>query len=233
VDEVPAEALKAGRVTVIKTLKNIIDEIWRTGKWPEQWVVSELVPLSKVPGTQDCTKYRTVILINHVSKSSLRLSDNVYIYLTAEIAEEEFGFTAGKGTTDAILVVRNIIQKVAKKQDDDHIWFLFIDYSKAFDSVYHDAIWKTLKDFGVPNHLIWLLKGLYDHAKGTVRVDNEHTEEFPFEQGVRQGCLVSPLLFKAIGERIMREVEERLEERPGKVIGEDACGIFGMPMTPR
>jgi len=125
VDEVPAEALKAGRVTVIKTLKNIIGEIWRTGKWPEQWVVAELVPLPKVPGTQDCTKYRTVSLISHASK----------VLLTAEIAEEQFGFTAGKGTTDAILVVRNIIQKVAKKLDDDEIWFLFINYSKAFDSV--------------------------------------------------------------------------------------------------
>ena len=220
VDEVPAEALKAGGVTVIKTLKSIIDEIWKTGKWPEQWVVSELVLLPKVPGTQDCTKYRTISLISHASKVLLEIiRQRLQYYLTAEIAEEQFGFTTGKGTTEAILVVRNMIQKVAKKQDDDKIWFLFIDYSKAFDSVYHDAIWNTLKEFGVPNHLIWLLKGLYDHAKGIVRVDNEHTEEFPFEKGVRQGCLVSPLLFKIIGERIMRKVEERLEERPGKVIG--------------
>ncbi|XP_037780336.1 uncharacterized protein LOC119576766 [Penaeus monodon] len=59
IDEVPAEALKAGGETIIKAMKNIIDEIWRTGEWPELWVMSELVPLPKVPGTQDCTKYRT------------------------------------------------------------------------------------------------------------------------------------------------------------------------------
>jgi len=116
VDEVPAEALKAGGVTVIKTLKNIIDEIWRTGKWPEQWVVSELVPLPKVPGTQDCTKYRTVSLISHASKVLLEIiRQRLQYYLTAEIAEEQFGFTAGKGTTDAILVVRNIIQEIGQK----------------------------------------------------------------------------------------------------------------------
>ena len=48
---------------------------------------------------------------------------------------------------------------------------------------------------------------------------NEHTEEFRFEKVVRQGCLVSPLLFNVMGEKIMREVEEPVEERPGKVIG--------------
>ncbi|XP_063596230.1 uncharacterized protein LOC134773083 [Penaeus indicus] len=89
-------------------------------------------------------------------------------YLVPQIAVEQFGFTAGKGTTEAILVLRNIIQKVAKKQEADQVWFLFVDYSKAFDSVYHDALWKTLLDFGVPSHLTWLLKGLYDRGKGKI-----------------------------------------------------------------
>ena len=79
-------------------------------------------------------------------------------YLNPEIAEEQFGFTAGKGTTDAILVARNIIQKVAKKDDENQVWFLFIDYTKAFDSVYHDVLWRTLKECGAPRHLVWLIE---------------------------------------------------------------------------
>ncbi|XP_063592486.1 uncharacterized protein LOC134769676 [Penaeus indicus] len=131
IDEVPAEALKAGGETI--------------------------------PGTQDCTKYRTVSLITHASRILLEiLRQRLAHYLVPQIAEEQFGFTAGKGTTEAILVLRNIIQKVAKKQEADQVWFLFVDYSKAFDSVYHDALWKTLLDLGVPSHLTWLLKGLYN-----------------------------------------------------------------------
>ncbi|XP_063602476.1 uncharacterized protein LOC134778556 [Penaeus indicus] len=135
-------------------MKSISDEIWRTGEWPELWMMFELVPLPKVPGTQDCTKYRTVSLISHASKILLEiLRQRLAHYLVSQIAEEQFGFTAGKGTTEAILVLRNIIQKVAKKQEADQVWFLFVDYSKAFDSVYHDAQWKTFLDFGVPSHL--------------------------------------------------------------------------------
>ena len=159
-------------------------------------------------------------LISHASKILLEIiRKRLQYYLSPEIAEEQFGFTPGKGTTDAILIARNIVQKVAKKQDDDLVWLLLVDYSKAFDTVYHDALWETLRSLGVPQHLTWLLKGLYDHAKGVVRVDGQHTGEFPFEKGVRQGCLVSPILFNAVGEKIMREVEEKLQERPGKVIG--------------
>ena len=62
-------------------------------------------------------------------------------YLRPQIAEEQFGFTPGKGTPDAILVVRNIIQKVAKKQDDEELWLLlFVDYTQAFDSCQNDGI---------------------------------------------------------------------------------------------
>lgn len=116
-------------------------------------------------------------------------------------------------------MARNIIQKVGKKQDEDQVWFLFVDYTKAFDSVFHDSLWKTLIEFGAPQHVVWLIKRLYDRAVGVVRLEEQHTEPFKFEKGVRQGCLISPILFNAIGERIMRKVEGRLVERSGKIIG--------------
>ncbi len=71
-------------------------------------------------------------------------------YIGPEIAEEQFGFTPGKGTTDAILTIRNIIQKVKKKQIEEELWLLFIDYTKAFDTIFHDALWKMLKESPTP-----------------------------------------------------------------------------------
>ena len=135
-------------------MKNIIDSIWRTGEWPEEWTTSELVPIPKVPGTQKCTQFRTTSLISHASKILLEIiRQRIQYFLTPEIAEEQFGFMHGKGTTDAILTVRNIIQKTVKKQENEELWLLFVDYSKAFDSIYHDKLWTTLDEFGVPLHL--------------------------------------------------------------------------------
>ena len=68
--------------------------------------------LPKVPGTQDCTKYRTIILISHASKILLEiLRLLLQYYIGPQIAEEQFGFTSGKGTTDDILAVRTSSRK--------------------------------------------------------------------------------------------------------------------------
>ena len=74
-------------------------------------------------------------------------------------------------------------------------------------------------DFGAPKHLVWLLKSLYDNSYGMIRVDQQHTDKFRFERGVRQGCPLSPLLFLTCGEDIMRSVEAELPDRTGAIVG--------------
>ena len=65
-----------------------------------------------------------------------------------------------------------------------------------FDTVNHNALWNTLREFCVPQHLIWLMQKLYGKATGVLRIAGEHTDQFPFKKGVRQGCVLSPMLFK-------------------------------------
>ena len=218
-DGIYGEMIKAGGETVVQAMKDIIDNIWKTGEWPSDWTQSEIITLPKVPGTQECSKHRTISLLCHASKVLLEIIRcRLAHYITPQIAEEQFGFVAGKGTTDAILTLRNIIEKTVKRQDQQ-LWMMFVDYSKAFDTVNHDVLWKTLLDFGTPNHLVWLLKRLYSKATGVIRVADGHTDPFPFEQGVRQGCIISPMLFNACGESIMRQVNEAVDERPGCIVG--------------
>ena len=75
------------------------------------------------------------------------------------------------------------MEKASEKADVD-LWFMFIDYAKAFDTVSHRALWRALYDLGVPKHLIRIVRGLYSNARGTVRIEDQHTDEFRFEKEV-------------------------------------------------
>ena len=76
--------------------------------------------------------------------------------------------------------------------------------SKAFDSVYHNKLWKILKEMGIPDHLTCLLRNLYTGQEATVRTEHGTTDWFQIGKRVRQGCILSPCLFNLHAENIMR-----------------------------
>ena len=79
----------------------------------------------------------------------------------------------------------------------------FIDYAKAFDCVDHNQLWKILKEMGIPDHLICLLRNLYAGQEATVRTGHGTTDWFQIRKGVHQGCILSPCLFNFYAECIM------------------------------
>ena len=94
-----------------------------------------------------------------------------------------------------------------KKWDfQKNIYFCFIDYAKAFDCVDHNKLWGILKEIGISDHLICLLRNLYAGQEATVRTGHGTTAWFQIGKGVRQGCILSPCLFNFYAEYIMRNV---------------------------
>ena len=77
-------------------------------------------------------------------------------------------------------------------------------YVKAFDCVDHNKLWKILKEMGIPDHLIWLLRNLYAGQEATVRTGHGTTDWFQIGKGVGQGCILSPCLFNLYAEDILR-----------------------------
>ena len=90
------------------------------------------------------------------------------------------------------------------KQAPKKIYFCFIDYAKAFDCVDHNKLWKILKEMGIPDHLICLLRNLYAGQEATVRTGHGTTDWFQMGKGVQQGCTLSPCLLNLHAEYIMR-----------------------------
>ena len=82
--------------------------------------------------------------------------------------------------------------------------FCFIDYTKAFDCVDHNKLWKILKEMGTPDHLNCLLRNLHAGQESTVRTGHGKTDWFQIGKGVSQGCILSPYLFNLYAECIMR-----------------------------
>ena len=83
-----------------------------------------------------------------------------------------------------------------KKQESSKKHLLcFIDYTKAFDCVDHNKLWKILKEMGIPDHPMCLLRNLYADQEATVRTGHGTTDWFQIGKGVRQGCILLPCLF--------------------------------------
>ncbi|PZC84789.1 hypothetical protein B5X24_HaOG203779 [Helicoverpa armigera] len=143
------------------------------------------------------------------------INERLKAYLSREIAPEQAGFVKGKGTREQILIVRQIIEKAREFNKPTYI--CFVDFSKAFDSVKWPTLWKTLLDMGTPQHLVHLLRGLYEGGTGSVRTDDLFSDTFHPRAGVRQGCIISPLLFNIYTELIMRITLEDWTD--GVVIG--------------
>ena len=104
-------------------------------------------------------------------------------YVNRELPDAQAGFRKGRGTKDQIANIRWIMEKA--KEFQKHIYFCFIDYAKAFDCVDHNKLWKILKEMGIPDHLICLLRNLYADQEATVRTAHGTTDWFQIGKRVR------------------------------------------------
>ena len=87
-------------------------------------------------------------------------------YVNCEIPNVQAGFRKGRGTRDQIANIHWIIEKAREFQKN--IYLCFIDYTKAFDCVGHNKVWKILKEMGIPGHVSCLLRNLYAGEEATV-----------------------------------------------------------------
>ena len=94
-------------------------------------------------------------------------------YMNRELSDVQAGFRKGRGTRDQIANIWWITEKAREVQKNI---FCFIDYAKAFYCVDHNELWKILKEMGIPDHLICLLRNLYAGQEATVRTGNGTTD---------------------------------------------------------
>ena len=145
----------------------------------------------KIGSAKECSNFCTTALISHASKVIFKiLQVRLQQYMNCELPDVQAVFRKGKGTRDQIANICWIIKKAREFQKN--IYFCFIDYVKAFDCVDHNRLWKILKEMGLPDHLICLLKNLYACQEATIRTGHGTTDWLQIGKGVCQAVYCHP-----------------------------------------
>ena len=203
-DNIPAELLKNGGSHLADLITTICQKVWETKQWPEEWTRSLIIPLPKKGNTRLCQNHRTISLISHTSKIMLRVILNrLKTQAEEHLAEEQAGFRAGRSTVEQIFNCRIMMEKHLQHQKD--LVHNFIDFKKAFDRVWHDGLWHVMRGFGIEEGLVQVIQALYNTTNSAVLLNSDIGNYFKTTVGVRQGCLLSPVLFNLFLENIMRE----------------------------
>ena len=194
---IPVELFKILKDAAAKVLHSICQQIRKTERWPQDRKRSVFIPIPKKGNAKECSNYCTIALISHASKVMLKiLQTRLQQYMIRELPDVQAGFRKGRGTRDQIANIRWIMEKA--REFHKNIYFCFIDYTKAFDCVAHNKLWEILKEMGMPDRLICLLRNLYAGQEATDRTGRGTTDWFQIGKGVCQGCILSPCLFDFI-----------------------------------
>ena len=110
-----------------------------------------------------------------------------------KMRDEQAGFRQERSCVDQIATLRIIIEQTIEWQTS--LYLNFVDFQKAFDSADHQVLWGILAHYGIPRKVISIIQKLYEGFTCQVIHGGTMTEPFPVTTGVRQGCLLSPLLF--------------------------------------
>ena len=183
-DGIPVELFQILKDDAVKVLHSIYTQIWKTHQWPQDWKRSVFIPIPKKGNAKESSNYCTIALISQGSKLMLKiLQARLQQYVNHELPDVQASFRKDRGTRDQIANTHWIIEKAGEFQKN--IYFCFIDYTKVFDCVDHNKLWKILKEMGIPDHLTCLLRNLYAGQEVTVRTRHGTTDWIQIGKGVR------------------------------------------------
>ena len=176
---------------------NIMNILLKQGEGVSNWLTSLLVPIHKKGPVDDPDNYRGIALISCVGKFFYAILNNRlmdYCLKYKILSPSQLGFLAGNRTSDAHIILHNLINEYCHKKGLK-LYGCFVDFSKAFDSIPRDKLFQKILDIGITGKFYNLIKYIYEGDQLCIKINDTITPAIKTMMGVRQGCVLSPLLF--------------------------------------
>lgn len=203
-DNIQAELIKAGDAAA-NLLHPLIQQVWHEERVPNEWKKGIIVKIPKKGDATLCSNWRGITLLSVPSKVLARIILNrIQQSIEKKLRKEQAGFRSARSCVDLINTLRILLEQ--SKEFQTTLYLTFVDFEKAFDTVKHQVLWHVLQEYGIPGKIISIIKDMYDGYECHVLHQGKLTEAIPVNAGVRQGCILSPILFLLVLDSVMRRV---------------------------
>ncbi len=192
-DNILNEYLKCTLDVMAPFYVQLFNGILNTGDIPDSWLMGKIIPIFKNNGSEtDPSNYRGITLLSCLGKVFTSII-NDRLAEVVQLNENQAGFRHNYSTSDHVFVIKSIVDIFLSQ--NKKLFCAFIDYSKAFDSIWRAGLWYKVVQSGVCGKVLDVLKNMYQNVKSCVMVNGKCSEFFNSQIGVRQGENLSPMLF--------------------------------------
>ena len=180
-----------------KLILKLFNSILQSGEIIPEWLMGMIVAIYKDGPKMDTGNYRGITLMSCLGKLFLSILNSrlmEYVLGRDVLTDSALGFVPGNRTSDAHIIIHNLINKFCHKQKAK-LFSCFVDFKKAFDSVPRDILLKKLLKYGINGKFFNIIRNVYLNDEACVKANGVRSTSFDINIGVRQGCVLSPLLF--------------------------------------
>ena len=195
-DNIPAEVIQSD--TCIGFLHRLFCVCFETGTIPEAWEYGIITPLLKdsTSDPRNPMNYRGITVTSAIYKAYCNVLNQrltAWAESTGKITDFQNGFREKRSTIDHLTTLTSIIEN--RKATKKSTFVAFIDFSKAYDNINRELLRNKLHTYGIGGKIFQSLRALYNNVKCAVKVNHTQTDWFSVTSGLKQGCILSTLLF--------------------------------------
>ena len=213
-DKIKNEMIKASLQDMMPVYLKLFNSILISGKMPETWCRGLITPIYKSGDRSDPSNYRGICVSSCLGKlfcSILNQRLLKHVNSCNILHNSQIGFLPNNRTADHVLTIRTLVDKYVHNHNEK-IYACFVDFKKAFDSIWHVGLLYKLLQINVGGCFYNLIKSLYSNSTCSIKLGQNQTRPFQYARGVRQGCILSPLLFNLFINNIPFSFEETLSD---------------------
>ena len=210
-DGIKNEMLKNSTPEMHEALLKLFNLVLSSGCFPDIWNQGLISPIYKSGDKLDPNNYRGICVSSNLGKVFCSIINSRIVTFLNEhnvLSKSQIGFLPNHRTTDHIYTLHTLINKHVHQTKNGKIFACFIDFKKAFDSIWHEGLYYKILQSGVGGKVYDIIKSMYSENKCGVKIGDQRTEFFTPKRGVRQGCSLSPTLFNIYINELAVQLEQ-------------------------